>query len=351
MSKLKAAVVGCGAIAREHLASLSELENVDIVGVCDLSAARAQATAERFGIRRWCTNHEELLTEAPPDLLHITTSPVAHFPIARDALSRGLNVICEKPVTTEYADFRTLRDLATNKGCLFVENQQLRFHSSVRRIQELLVSGELGELLEVSIFIGVNTGVGSAYADPNVPHFSSALRGGAVGDFLPHIAYLTQMFIGEVTALRTFWDKRIAGTPLPADEFRGLLKGTRATAHVAFSGNAQPGGFWLTVTGSRMRAEANLFELPRITFRKFRSGEPAVMSLVDGVQESRAALQATIRAFWNKLAGVGSYDGLLEMLARTYAAVETGGPQPIALEEIDQVAQLVDRLTSPEFML
>jgi predicted dehydrogenase len=351
MGKLKGALIGCGAIAREHLAALAELNNVEVVGLCDLSAARAEATAERFGIRKWYTSYQQLLTEAHPDLVHITTPPSSHFSIANACLSAGLNVICEKPITVDYSDFCTLKELATKNQCMLMENQQLRFHSSVLRIRDLISSGELGDLLEVQIFVAVNSAAGSPYADRNAPHFSLSLRGGIIGDFLPHIAYLMHIFTGSVIDLRTLWTKRVVDSPHPADEFRALIKGERATGYVAFSGNAQPGGFWLIVNGTRMRAEANLFELPRITFRRFRSGEPALMSLVDGIIESRDGLKGTVAAFWKKLGGVGSYDGLTEIMARTYHAVEMNEPQPVPLEEIDEVARLVDRLTKPELKL
>jgi predicted dehydrogenase len=351
MKKSKAALIGCGAIAREHLAVLAELQNVEVAGICDLSAARAEATAERFKIKKWFTNHQQLLTELEPDLVHITTPPSSHFSIAKSCLSAGLNVLCEKPITVNYDEFRILKELAVTSRCMLMESQQLRFHSSVLRIRDLLKSGELGDLLEVQMFVAVNSGAGSAYADRNAPHFSSYLRGGVVGDFLPHIAYLMHMLIGSASDLRTIWSKRLVDSPISADEFRAIIKGEHATGHVTFSGNAQPGGFWLTVVGTRMRAEANLFELPRITFRRSRAGEPALMSLVDGVQESRDGLQGTIAAFWKKLGGVGSYDGLTEIIAQTYRAVEMKEPQPIPLEEIDQVARLVDHFTKPEFEL
>ena len=50
MGKLTSVLIGCGAIAREHLAALASLKNVEVAAVCDLSAARAEATAERFRI-------------------------------------------------------------------------------------------------------------------------------------------------------------------------------------------------------------------------------------------------------------------------------------------------------------
>ena len=117
---------------------------------------------------------------------------------------------------------------------------------------------------------------GAPYVDQNAPYFGQALRGGLIGDFLTHIAYLAYIFTGPVIDLRTIWLKRMPASAWPADEFRGFIKGERATATVAFSGNAQPDGFWIRVVGTKMQAEANLFEPPRLTVRQARAGEPAL---------------------------------------------------------------------------
>src|SRR5262245_20027941 len=218
MNMLKGALIGCGAIAREHLLALAQLKNVQVVGLCDLSAARAEATAERFGIKKWYTDYEQMLSETVPDLVHITTPPSSHFAVASACLDAKLNVICEKPITVEYTDFIALHELAKRNGCVLMENQQLRFHSSVLRIRELVSSGELGDVLAVQILVSLNNVSSSPYADSNAPHFSLSLRGGIVGDFLPHIAYLMHIFTGSVLDLRTIWTKRIADSPLPADE-------------------------------------------------------------------------------------------------------------------------------------
>src|SRR5262245_16819505 len=121
MGRLTSALIGCGTIAREHLTALSELANVEVTAVCDLSAARAEATAERFGIAKWYSSHEQLLAEIRPDLVHITTSPSFHFPIAKSCLDARLNVLCEKPITVDYEEFRLLKQLATANRCMLME--------------------------------------------------------------------------------------------------------------------------------------------------------------------------------------------------------------------------------------
>jgi predicted dehydrogenase len=352
MKNQKGGIIGCGMIAREHLAALEDLNNAEIAAVCDLSAARAQATAERFRIPKWYTDYQKMLADVKPDLVHITTPPSSHFSIAKTCLSEGLNVLCEKPITTDYVDFKLLKKLAVENGCMLMENQNLRFHSSIQRISHLISSGEVGELIDVQICISLNIAApGSPYIDRNAPHFASTLRGEIIGDFLPHIAYLAYIFTGPVVDLRTIWTKRTAEFPFSADEFRSLIKGQRATAYVAFSGNAQPSGFWVRVTGTKMYVECNLFEPPRTTMRRFRSGEPALVSVINGIAESRDVLRGAVSGFWRKLAGVSSYDGLPELIARTYRALEKHEPQPIPLGEIDDVAQLVERFTNADTKL
>ncbi|HET9379050.1 MAG TPA: hypothetical protein VFO40_29025, partial [Chthoniobacterales bacterium] len=54
-------------------------------------------------------------------------------------------------------------------------------------------------------------------------------------------------------------------------------------------------------------------------------------------------LTGSIAGFSRKLGGTSSYDGLKEMISRTYRAIELREPQPIPLGEIDEIAQLVDR--------
>ena len=352
MKKLTGALIGCGAIAREHLAAVADLESVDIIAVCDLSAARAQSAADRFGISKWYVSHLQLISELRPDLIHITAPPSAHFAIARDCLSSGLNVLCEKPITVRYEDFQQLRRMATENGCQLTENQNFRFHSSIQRICQLRDAGELGDVLDVQVCLQLDLfGIGSAYVDPNAPHPTLVLRGGVIGDFLPHIAYLVSVFVGRVIDLRTTWIKHTGGAPLPADEFRGFIKGERATAYVSFSGNGQPDGFWVRVTGTKAHAEANLFEPPRLSLRRLRAGEPALTRLVDGVAEARSVLGGSVTGFWRKLGGTSSYDGLPEMIRRTYAAIATGTSLPVTLEEVDETARLVDRFTAEELKL
>src|ERR1700681_113746 len=151
METLTGVLIGCGGIARRHLTALAELPHVKVAAVCDLSAARAEATAERFRIARWYSSYQQLLAEMNPDLVHITTPPSSHFSIAKACLAARLNVLCEKPITTNYQEFQELKELAIENKCLLMENQNFRFHSSIGRIRDLIISGELGDLIDIQV--------------------------------------------------------------------------------------------------------------------------------------------------------------------------------------------------------
>jgi predicted dehydrogenase len=352
MNKQTGVIVGCGTIAREHLVALQDLKDVEVAAVCDISPIRAEATADRFGVTKWYSDYLKMLADIKPDLVHIATPPLSHYQIAKNCLAAGLNILCEKPIAATYQEFIELKQSAGENRCVLMENQNLRFAPSVLRLEALLTSGAIGDLLDVQVCYSLDiNGPKSPYTDSNAPHFALALRGSVIGDFLPHIAYLAQMFIGRVQDLRTIWSKHRADSIIPVDEFRAVIKGERASAYVAFIGNAQPAGLWLRLSGTRMHAEANLFLPPRQTLRRLRSGEPSVATLLDGIVEARDALNGSIGGFLKKLAGESSYGGLSELIARTYRSIELKEAQPIALDEIDDVARLVDSFTKSELKI
>jgi predicted dehydrogenase len=345
VGELVGAVIGCGAIGREHMAALDQLKNVRVAAVCDISPARAEAMAERFGVGTWHTDHRQLLNMPKLDLVHIATPPGAHVALARDFLSAGRNVLCEKPLAPRHQDVVELTRLAVDNRTMLVENQQFRRHSSVRRLQALIESGELGDLLEAHVCICLDiTSKGSPYIDRNVPHFGLSLPGGVISDFLPHMVYLAQMFVGPISDVASNWRKHNPDTPLVADEFRGFLAGERASAYLSFSGNAKPDAFLVRIVGTRMRVETNLFEPPRLVMKKARGGEPALMTLVDGVAESKAIFAGSFGGLYRKLAGRSSYDGMKEFIGEVYDAIANGTSPPVTLDELEELSTLIDRL-------
>ena len=349
MSKKKAILIGTGAIAREHLLVLQRMPDVEVEAVCDLSPARAESTADRFKVGKWFTDLETMLGNTSADLIHITTPPQSHFPIAKRSLEAGLNVLCEKPITPDYKQFVTLKKLAESKGLHLFENHNYKHHSSILAIKKAIDNGELGEVVEVQVLIQLGIhGPGSVFVDNNVAHYSATLKGGVVGDFVTHISYLIQMFAGPNFSVSNFGLNYSGSASHREDEYRALLKGEKATAYVSFSGNSQPNGFYVRVNGTRAQIESNLFEPPRVSIRRLRGGAPPIATMKDGISEGLQIFKGSIAAFWRKLAGTGRYDGLGPYISSIYAFLDNRGASPLTLQQLDDCCRLVETLSKTE---
>jgi len=94
-------LVGCGNIASGvHLPALDILRQrgaVDIVGVADLDAKRAQAAATKFAVAHYGTDWLELVGKTGAQALSICLPPGPNVEVAVGALERGLHVMTEKP--------------------------------------------------------------------------------------------------------------------------------------------------------------------------------------------------------------------------------------------------------------
>jgi len=191
------------------------------------------------------------------------------------------------------------------------------------------------------------TGIPGGFADPNARHPALALAGGAIADFLPHLASLAHRFIGAHRRAQAIWTKRKVSI-LPYDEFHGVVEGERGTATLGFSATAQPDAFWLRVFGERAQASTNLFET-RLTFERLRDGPKPLQPLKNGLEEGKAVRRAAIGTLMRKFKpGPGAYDGMWHLLAETYGALARGTPLPIPIEDVLAVNRMVEALKPVE---
>jgi predicted dehydrogenase len=344
---MKAVLIGAGQIARLHLACLKEIEGVEVLAVCDLSPAAAECAAERFGIPRWYTDSREMLAVERPDVVHVTTPPSSHFQLATAALQAGAHVFVEKPITENLEEAKAISRTALAAGRALVENQNYLFNRSTREILAQIDSGAAGKVLHVEALICLDILGPSGFADPNLTHPALRMAGGAIADFLPHLASLAWRFVGPHRSAHAVWQKR-ARSPLTFDEFRATVDAERGTASLGFSASAQPDAFWLRVYCERMQATTNLFET-RLTFDRVLSGPKPLRPLWNGLREGRDIRRASWGSLWRKLSGgPGPYDGLWELIHGTYAALSTHHEPPVGLRQVEEVAELVAALKPRE---
>lgn len=145
MKKFKAAVVGCGNISRTHLPILADMENAELVAVCDIVEQKANACAEKYGCKAYY-GFENLLSNEELDCVHVCTPHYLHVPMAVKALEKGVNVLCEKPCAITRDGLFQLERAVKKSTASFGVCFQNRYNASVKKAMELIEGGTLGRL-------------------------------------------------------------------------------------------------------------------------------------------------------------------------------------------------------------
>jgi predicted dehydrogenase len=344
---MRAAVVGAGRIAQQHLRALTEWKLANVVGVCDLSPATATCAAERFKIPSWFTDYERMLRETQPQVVHITTTPASHFALARQAIEFGAHAVIEKPATLTLEELESLISLAEQKQLCVIEDYNYLFSGTVQRIVDLFLQGQLGDIVHVDAQICLNLlNKGSPFIDPNLPHWIHRMPGSIVADFATHLAYLAHAFIGPMKTVDTLYRQSMPESPLPVDEFRALVDAERGTAQLSLSCHAQPDMFVLRVFGTRGHAEAHLFE-PRFTCELANCGPKPLVPLRNCMRVARQSFSGGWQSLFRKLSGgPASYDGLWELMRRSYAGLSGREAIPVDHHRIREVNLMVHSILS-----
>ncbi|MCD8145087.1 MAG: Gfo/Idh/MocA family oxidoreductase [Oscillospiraceae bacterium] len=83
------------------------------------------------------------------DFVVVVTPNFTHYDICKAFLNAGINVACDKPVTTSYAQAKELQNLAEEKGLLFLVTYTYMGHVTAKCAQELIRRGDIGEVRTV----------------------------------------------------------------------------------------------------------------------------------------------------------------------------------------------------------
>jgi predicted dehydrogenase len=145
--RIKLGIIGGGAITQiAHLPTLRKLKDVDVLGICDADMPKARALAERFQIPDAFDDIEELLAHEELDALLICTPNHLHEAHILAALSRGLHVFVEKPLTMSAASAQKIAKAAEKKNQIVMVGMNHRYRPDVQLVRNFIQSGELGPI-------------------------------------------------------------------------------------------------------------------------------------------------------------------------------------------------------------
>jgi len=144
---LRLVLVGLGAFGREHLGRLLARKDVVIVGVADPSLAARNYVAVHYPSLQVETDSGSLLTATKPDGVIVATSAQSHFDITRKALSLGIPVLLEKPVTPTASEAEQLAVMSEESGTFVLPGHVLRFSQDHCTVTDIVRSCGIGKLI------------------------------------------------------------------------------------------------------------------------------------------------------------------------------------------------------------
>jgi len=245
-SRIRVAVLGCGAQGRNHLAGYLKLPDVEIAAICDIDEGRRSQAAEEFGATAHFGDYRELLAAGEYDLVSVCTMPVSHREMVEASLASGANVVCEKPFAMNLEEAVAMAEAARAADRFLTLGFNMRFLPAAQFLKQFVTDGKLGRPIS-----------GQAWTTAtDIPwwgkHYVKAISGGGVlASTVVHILDLSMWIAGNpkpvavsASVARTFPKKRAVTAPSPqaAAEYdvEDVISG-----HVRFED-----GTWLTLQGA-----------------------------------------------------------------------------------------------------
>lgn len=257
MSKIRLGVLGGGGdslIGILHRVASNMYDRYEIVGgVFNPNFEENIKFAQKIGVNtaRVYVDFETLIAEEIKkpaneriEVVSVLTPNFLHFPMAKKLLEHGFNVICEKPLTTSYAEAKELEALQKKKNVIFAVTYTYTGYPMVRHMKHLIAEGALGDIHKVDIqyYQGwINPVVHDKEVRKKVWRLDPAKAGisSCIGDIGTHAfqmaEYLTGMEVSSILSdLNTLYDDNpldIDGTVLI--RFGNKAKGVIRASQIA----------------------------------------------------------------------------------------------------------------------
>jgi predicted dehydrogenase len=279
------------------------------------------------------------------DVVHVLTPPETHAALVELGLKAGAHVICEKPMTASAPETEALLAIARHHGRALIESRNLLFNDAAIWIDDLIEQRRLGSVREVDVLLSLDLTAGP-FGDLNLSGAGVQLPGGAVHDFLPHLAYLFLHFAGgltDVSEVAGFLENRSGNARVGYDHLDVLIEASEVRGRLRIASDVAPPAFQLIVRGTAGSVETDFYN----PFLRIESGaNVGKRAPLEQVGSGLKLARAGIRNFLDKVRQHGTYHGMPRMLDAVYAALQNGEQLPISEAEMIATARLVDRIVA-----
>ena len=156
-TKLRWGVLSTAAIGlKKVIPAMQQGELTRVTAIASRDRAKAEEPARTLGIEKVYGSYEELLADPQIDVIYNPLPNHLHVPWTIKAAEAGKHVLCEKPLSLNVAEARTLLDVQARTKVKIGEAFMVRTHPQWLRIRELIASGRIGSLRSILGFFCYN---------------------------------------------------------------------------------------------------------------------------------------------------------------------------------------------------
>ena len=170
--------------------TVKEMPEVERYAVASRNLEKAKAFAARYGFEKAYGSYEEMLNDPEVELVYVASPHSHHYEHAKMCLEHGKHVLLEKAFTVNYAQAKEIIDLAESKGLLLAEALWTRYMPSRNMIDELVMSGIIGDVITLEANLGYEMSKKERLVEPS-------LAGGALLDVGVYPINFALMVINE----------------------------------------------------------------------------------------------------------------------------------------------------------
>ena len=153
--KINWGLIGCGDISKRRVApALRDLDNCNLVSVNRSQYELAESFAKEFDAKKWYKTWQELIRDNKIDAVYISTPVHLHAEMTIAAAEAGKHVLCEKPMAMNVNECDRMIEACNVNNVKLGIAYYRNFYPAVRRVKEIIGSGELGKIscAQINIF-------------------------------------------------------------------------------------------------------------------------------------------------------------------------------------------------------
>ena len=224
--RIRIGIIGCGGIFQiAHLPALKNIENVEIVGVCDVSEEVAKQIAQYYSIPSYFSDYKKIAEDKRIDAVLITTPEHTHAEIAIHCMENKKHILVEKPMAKTIEECERMIKVSEKNNVKLQVGFMKRFDPALQKAHEFL--NEIGEILLINVWM-YDSIYHSRYARPFLPpriFYSDEQIHNCLSDI--HLSHMLGMGIHQADLINWF-----GGKVKSVSSIKKEMNGKVATSHI-----------------------------------------------------------------------------------------------------------------------